>query len=178
MAQVLHSLLAKQELTGNYGSALDSLLGIETESYSWGHTLNSASGSFSPDAFAARLREIRKATGHTGAEIAQFGSITKQTFSGYLHTGRLPSASVLANWVYRLGINANWLLTGEGPMLLDQAGEGQDPTMRRVAELVQTLRLAGAREREILGCLQDVLERELGKRGQAAPEQHPRQQQD
>lgn len=132
--------------------------------------MNSASGSFSPDAFAARLREIRKATGRTGAEIAQHGCITKQTFSGYLHTGRLPSASVLANWVYRLGINANWLLTGEGPMLMDQAREEQDPVMSRVAELVQTLRGAGAVEDEILHCVQGMLERELAKLDQASPE--------
>jgi len=132
--------------------------------------LNSASGNFSPDAFAARLREIRKATGRTGAEIAQHGCITKQTFSGYLHTGRLPSASVLANWVYRLGINANWLLTGEGEMLLDHAREDQDPVMQRVTELVQALREAGAVEDEILQSVQDLLEGELARLEQAAPE--------
>ncbi len=132
--------------------------------------MNSASGSFSPDAFAARLREIRKATGRTGAEIAQHGCITKQTFSGYLHTGRLPSASVLANWVYRLGINANWLLTGEGKMLLDQAREDQDPVMLRVTELVQALREAGAVEDEILQSVQSLLEDELARLEQAAPE--------
>jgi transcriptional regulator with XRE-family HTH domain len=133
-------------------------------------TLNSASGSFSPDAFAARLREIRKATGRTGAEIAQHGCITKQTFSGYLHTGRLPSASVLANWVYRLGINANWLLTGEGAMLLDQDREGQDPVVQRVAELVEALREAGAVESEILQSVQSLLEGELAKLEQTAPD--------
>jgi transcriptional regulator with XRE-family HTH domain len=85
--------------------------------------LNPHKDSFSPDAFVERLREIRKVTGLTGASIAQHGGITKQTFSGYLHTGRLPSACVLANWVAKLGINANWLLTGEGPMLLEQAGQ-------------------------------------------------------
>jgi len=84
--------------------------------------LNPHKDSFSPDAFVERLREIRKVTGLTGASIAQHGGITKQTFSGYLHTGRLPSAGVLANWVTKLGINANWLLTGEGSMFLDQAG--------------------------------------------------------
>lgn len=84
--------------------------------------MNLHKDSFSPDGFVERLREIRKVTGLTGASIAQHGGITKQTFSGYLHTGRLPSACVLANWVSKLGINANWLLTGEGSMLLEQAG--------------------------------------------------------
>lgn len=123
--------------------------------------MDSAKGSFSSDAFAARLREIRKATGRTGAEIAMHGSITKQTFSGYLHTGRLPSAGVLANWVFRLGINANWLLTGEGPMMLDEARLGEDPVVQRVASLVRTLRDSGAMDAEVLRGVQAMLEDEL-----------------
>jgi transcriptional regulator with XRE-family HTH domain len=118
---------------------------------------------FSPDAFAGRLREIRRATGRTGAEIAQEGNITKQTFSGYLHTGRLPSASVLANWVFRLGINANWLLTGEGPMLLEQAAQSTDPVVQRVALVVGAMREAGAGEGEILHSVRAMLEGELSK---------------
>jgi transcriptional regulator with XRE-family HTH domain len=125
--------------------------------------LDSAKGTFSSDAFAARLREIRKATGRTGAEIAMHGSITKQTFSGYLHTGRLPSAGVLANWVFRLGINANWLLTGEGPMLLDEARLGEDPVVQRVALLVRSLRDSGAMDAEVLRGVQDMLEDDLAR---------------
>ncbi|MBI5518663.1 MAG: helix-turn-helix transcriptional regulator [Desulfovibrio sp.] len=125
--------------------------------------MDSAKGTFSSDAFAARLREIRKATGRTGAEIAMHGSITKQTFSGYLHTGRLPSAGVLANWVFRLGINANWLLTGEGPMLLDEARLGEDPVVQRVALLVRSLRDSGAMDAEVLRGVQDMLEDDLAR---------------
>jgi len=97
--------------------------------------LNPHKDSFSPDGFVERLREIRKVTGLTGASIAQHGGITKQTFSGYLHTGRLPSACVLANWVSKLGINANWLLTGEGPMFLEQPGQEQASSAGEAAEL-------------------------------------------
>jgi transcriptional regulator with XRE-family HTH domain len=125
--------------------------------------LSSILNAFSPDAFAERLREIRKATGRTGAEIAQEGNITKQTFSGYLHTGRLPSAAVLANWVFRLGINANWLLTGEGPMLLEQAAQSADPVVQRVALVVGAMREAGACEGEILQSVRAMLEGELSK---------------
>jgi len=96
--------------------------------------LNPHKDSFSPDAFVERLREIRKVTGLTGASIAQHGGITKQTFSGYLHTGRLPSAGVLANWVTKLGINANWLLTGQGPMFLEQLGQEQAGCASKAAE--------------------------------------------
>jgi transcriptional regulator with XRE-family HTH domain len=91
--------------------------------------------SFCPDAFADRLRDIRKATGLTGGKIALCGGVTKQTFSGYLHTGRLPSANVLANWVTKLGINANWLLTGQGPMFLEQPGQAPDCAAGEAVEL-------------------------------------------
>ncbi|OIN99762.1 MAG: hypothetical protein AUJ49_10695 [Desulfovibrionaceae bacterium CG1_02_65_16] len=125
------------------------------------------SDEFSPDAFAERLRQIRKATGLTGASIAQQGRITKQTFSGYLHTGRLPSAAVLANWVFRLGINANWLLTGEGPIMLEAVGPAseriEDPVVRRVAVVVASMREAGAEESQILQSVRAMLEGELAK---------------
>jgi len=91
------------------------------------------------------------------------GCITKQTFSGYLHTGRLPSAAVLANWVFRLGINANWLLTGEGPMLLTQTTYTADPVVQRVSVVVRAMREAGAGESEILLSVRAMLEGELAK---------------
>jgi len=100
--------------------------------------LNFATNSFSPDAFAERLLEIRKATGLTGGRIALCGGVTKQTFSGYLHTGRLPSACVLANWVRKLGVNANWLLTGEGPMFLEQLGQQAAGSAGEAAELPES----------------------------------------
>jgi len=139
----------------------------------------SDSKEFSSDAFAERLRQIRKATGLTGARIAQQGRITKQTFSGYLHTGRLPSAAVLANWVFRLGINANWLLTGEGPVLLEggdgtRSGQGaalDDPVVRRVAVVVASMREAGAEEGRILQSVRAMLEGELLKLERGAPAQ-------
>jgi len=129
----------------------------------------SDSEEFAPDAFVERLRQIRKATGLTGARIAQRGRITKQTFSGYLHTGRLPSAAVLANWVLRLGINANWLLTGEGPVMLEgrdaarpeQGTALDDPVVRRVAVVVARMREAGAGEGHILQSVQAMLDGDL-----------------
>jgi len=101
--------------------------------------LNFATNSFCPDAFAERLLEIRKATGLTGGKIALCGGVTKQTFSGYLHTGRLPSANVLANWVSKLGINANWLLTGQGPMFLEHLGQEQASSIGEAMEELSDL---------------------------------------
>ena len=123
--------------------------------------MNQTADGFSPDAFAARLRELRKVTGLTGASIAQRGGITKQTFSGYLHTGRVPSAGVLANWVFQLGINANWLLTGEGPMLLENTTLESDPLALRVAQRVGSLRQSGAQEQDILRSVLDLVEAAL-----------------
>lgn len=77
---------------------------------------------------------------------------------------------MLANWVYRLGINANWLLTGEGPMFMDQVHAEQDPMLSRVAELLQALRTAGAVEAEVLHRVQDMLEHELARLDQTTPE--------
>jgi len=125
--------------------------------------LNLPQNLFSADAFVERLREIRKATGRTGADIAVQGRITKQTFSGYLHTGRLPSAAVLANWVFRLGINANWLLTGKGPVMLEPPCGTLDPVVQRVATVVRSMREAGAEEAHILRSVQAMLEGELNK---------------
>lgn len=125
--------------------------------------MSAAADSFSPDAFVERLLQMRKATGRTGANIARLGEITKQTFSGYLHTGRLPSACVLANWVFRLGINANWLLTGEGPMFLEQTQGLDDPLVRRLGEQVAAMRQGGADEAGIVRSLLDMLEAEQGE---------------
>lgn len=123
--------------------------------------MNSAPDSFSPDAFVERLRQMRKATGRTGADIARLGDITKQTFSGYLHTGRLPSAHVLANWVFRLGINANWLLTGEGPMFLEDARGLDDPLARRVGQAVAAMRRGGVDGADMIRSLLETLEADL-----------------
>lgn len=106
---------------------------------------------------------MRKATGRTGADIAVQGGISKQTFSGYLNTGRLPSAAVLANWVFRLGISANWLLTGKGPVMLEPAGGVMDPVVQRVATVVRSMREAGAEEADILRSVQAMLTGELNK---------------
>lgn len=131
------------------------------------------SSPFNPDAFVDRLREIRKATGRTGADIANQGEITKQTFSGYLHTGRLPSAAVLANWVFRLGINANWLLTGDGPIFLKQQNKPVDPVVQRVSLVVHSMRESGAGENEILQAVRAMMDGEMTKKNLSEDSEAP-----
>lgn len=55
--------------------------------------------------------------------MARVAGITKQTFSGYLNSGRLPGVDVLGKWIEEFGLDANWLLTGRGNMLLASAQE-------------------------------------------------------
>jgi transcriptional regulator with XRE-family HTH domain len=121
---------------------------------------------FDPEAFVARLREIRKSTGLTGSEIAKQGGITKQTFSGYLHTGRLPSAEVLANWVFRLGISADWLLTGKGPHMLRVSQSEPDPLLASMAETAAQMRSQGSTDEDISRALTQMLQLALAARAE------------
>lgn len=67
--------------------------------------------------FALRLGQIIKELDIDDKDFANAGGVNKATLSGYINVGRLPNQRTLANWVQAYGINAHWLLTGEGPML-------------------------------------------------------------
>lgn len=72
--------------------------------------------------FSERLKSIIDTTKATKQRIAEVGGITPQTITSYLKDGSLPSQKTLANWVQEYGLNAHWLLTGEGPMLKSSQG--------------------------------------------------------
>lgn len=67
--------------------------------------------------FNERLRSVISGLGLADKDFAAAGGVTRQTLSGYLNTDREPGRDTLAAWVKSYGINAHWLLTGEGPML-------------------------------------------------------------
>jgi phage repressor protein C with HTH and peptisase S24 domain len=67
--------------------------------------------------FNERLRSVISELGLADKDFAAAGGVTRQTLSGYLNTDREPGRDTLAAWVKAYGINAHWLLTGEGPML-------------------------------------------------------------
>lgn len=65
----------------------------------------------------ARLKSARAALGLTQAQMAEQSGVSARGYQGYEDGRSVPGGEVVAGMV-RLGINANWLLTGEGDMLL------------------------------------------------------------
>jgi transcriptional regulator with XRE-family HTH domain len=57
--------------------------------------------------------------------LARAMNMKPGSFSKYLRGNRKPGASVLGRLV-RLGVNMNWFLSGEGPMLIDVATEATE----------------------------------------------------
>ena len=65
-------------------------------------------------AFGQRLKEVRTYTGMSQAEAAPKLHIAKDTLSRYERGEVSPTAEVLMLMAIGLGVNADWLLTGEG----------------------------------------------------------------
>ena len=75
-----------------------------------------------PDAVACRLRVARGTLGLTQPEMAALLRVKLRAYQLYESAQRLPQADSL-DALCRLGISIDWLLTGEGEMLLgDRAG--------------------------------------------------------
>lgn len=64
-----------------------------------------------------RLKAARAALGLSQKDIAAQSGVSTRGYQGYEDGRSVPGGEAIAGLV-RLGINANWLLTGEGPMLL------------------------------------------------------------
>lgn len=64
-----------------------------------------------------RLKDARAALGLSQKEIAEQSGVSARGYQGYEDGRSTPGGEAIAGLV-RLGINANWLLTGEGSMLL------------------------------------------------------------
>lgn len=70
---------------------------------------------------AQRLSAAREALGYTQSGVAAAVPCGFRSWQDYEAGKRVPGAQVVAGLV-RLGVNANWLLAGEGPMLLRELG--------------------------------------------------------
>ena len=66
---------------------------------------------------AAQLKAARAALGLKQDEMAAQSGVSYSVYQKYEMGRSVPGGEAIAGFV-RLGINANWLLTGEGPMLL------------------------------------------------------------
>ncbi|AUN95908.1 XRE family transcriptional regulator [Pseudazoarcus pumilus] len=76
-----------------------------------------------------RIREARTRLGLSQPEASSKSGIPLGTLRKYEHDSSLPGAEAITGFV-RLGVNSNWLLTGEGPMLLSDT-----PLAERAAPL-------------------------------------------
>ncbi len=84
-------------------------------------------------AFGARLREVRGAMGLNASKMAALWNLERKTWERYEHGEGLPKANVLIDLVSR-GVNATWLLTGQGRLADSDAGvTAGDPAATRVA---------------------------------------------
>lgn len=70
------------------------------------------------DTVGSRLVEARKRLGLTQEALSERTGLPLSTLKKYEGSHREPCAEALAQITWA-GINANWLLTGKGPMLLD-----------------------------------------------------------
>ena len=75
------------------------------------------------ETIGGRLKAWREAVRLTQAEAATQLGMPLRTFQNYEMDARAPGADAIEGFV-RGGINANWLLTGEGPMLLSDLQPG------------------------------------------------------
>lgn len=94
----------------------------------------------------ARMKDAREASGLSRPSFAtKFGG-TVRTLENNEGGRNEPGAGMISAFV-SLGINANWLLTGEGPMLLaDLVAKPEPPrfNMRALAGILEGILQAGA----------------------------------
>jgi transcriptional regulator with XRE-family HTH domain len=69
------------------------------------------------DVLASRLRAARGVLGLTQRQVAQKAQMPLPSYKDYEAGNRMPGGEALELLIFA-GINANWLLTGEGPMLM------------------------------------------------------------
>ncbi|WP_084630561.1 helix-turn-helix domain-containing protein [Desulfovibrio aminophilus] len=119
------------------------------------------------DELGDRLSALAKSLGKEDQELAQLGGISKETLSGYKSGRAQPRFGALLEWCKNTGVNANWLLLGEGPMFRDQIQTLADPIAQRVEAVGRTMRESGAAEADILKAIRAMIDGEIAKAGPA-----------
>ena len=90
---------------------------------------------------ALRLKNVRAELNLKQDEMAEQSGVSARAYQGYEAGRSIPGGEAIEGFV-RMGINANWLLTGEGPMLLKDLGASTaaSPTewdVKRMAEAIE-----------------------------------------
>lgn len=96
--------------------------------------------------FNERLKRLRKSLGLTQDEMSLALAVSKPTYVRYEAGGMLPKISFLVLLQKKFDANTNWLVHGEGSMLLDNDYTAMMDILGRVqgeerAQLVELLRL-------------------------------------
>lgn len=70
-----------------------------------------------------RLRQVIDAKGMTIKELSELSAIPYRSLQNYLRGEREPNADALITLKTHLGISIDWLLTGNGSMILNEESE-------------------------------------------------------
>ncbi|WP_461210375.1 helix-turn-helix domain-containing protein [Desulfocurvus sp. DL9XJH121] len=110
--------------------------------------------------FRQRLQDVIHELRVEHQDFARAGGITKATLSGYIQNDRQPKVDTLARWITAYEINADWLITGRGPMFGKESTENTGPQTlpgKELAEIKFALQEIGASEEEIRLALLDYV---------------------
>lgn len=84
------------------------------------------------------LRSWREGVGLSQKDAATHFGVPSRTYQDYERDLKAPGSGALTAFV-RAGLNANWLLTGEGPMLLKDLQPKPQPMKINIGALAATL---------------------------------------
>lgn len=101
-------------------------------------------------AIGERLKTWRKSQRYSGAKLGELAECAQNTVSSWESGRTQPPLEKLAAF-YRLGLNLNWLIVGEGPMLLadlSPAERAEQATPEKLAELEARLKALEEKERK------------------------------
>ncbi len=100
------------------------------------------------DKIKYRLKELQAKLSVTQEEMAQLGGRKRVSYAEYVreHDPKMPGADFIANLVINTGVNANWLLTGQGAMFNGQF----DTKETAIQELWAIYERLGEKERALL----------------------------
>ena len=85
-----------------------------------------------------RLKELRSALGGSAHRLAQEGEVARSSIYNWINGTNFPNFEALAAWCRNINLNANWLLTGKGPMFLAESADHPQTPAERIREEVQS----------------------------------------
>ena len=100
------------------------------------------------DSIRHRLRALQDTLSLTQEEMARLGGRKRVSYAEYVRESapKMPGADFIANLVLNTGVNANWLLTGQGEMFNPESS-AVEPGMQALWAVYQHL---GEKERALL----------------------------